>query len=83
METKKYSSYEQIELELKILKLKKELSYQKVVWNAQKINEGFTAKKIINEGIGYYKSIFFNSSGMILNIAIPLIINWLKKKRGN
>ncbi len=83
METKKYSSYEQIELELKILKLEKELSYQKMVWNVQKINESLTVKKIINEGIGYYKSIFSNSYGMILAATIPIIIKWLKKKRGN
>jgi len=83
METKKYSSYEQIELELKILKLEKELSFQKIVWNTQKIKEGFTAKKIINEGVAYYKSIFSNSYGIILSAVIPIIIKWLKKKRGD
>ncbi len=83
MENKKYSSYEEIELELKILKLEKEISYQKMVWNVQKVKEGLAPKRIINEGVAYYKSIISNSYGMILGATIPIIIKWLKRKRGN
>lgn len=83
METKKYSSYEQIELELKILKLEKELSYQKIIWNGQKISEGLTVGNIIGELVGSYKSILSNSYGGILVRTIPIIIKWFKKIRGD
>jgi hypothetical protein len=83
MQTKKYSSYEQIELELKILKLEKDLSVQKMVWSVQKIKESFTPKNIISEGFSYYKSVFSSSYGLILGATIPILIKWLKRKRGN
>ena len=84
METKKYSSYAQIELELEILKVERELNLKRIVLNVQKTKESFMPINLIRGFIGDYKSILSNYSVMILNIAIPIIINWLKKrKRGN
>jgi hypothetical protein len=84
METKKYSSYEQIELELKILKLEKELSFQKMIWNVQKVKEDLSPPALIQEVVGSYKSIFSNSYKSILMSIISMIINFLSnKKRGN
>ncbi|MBA4317125.1 MAG: hypothetical protein C0412_01880 [Flavobacterium sp.] len=84
MEPKKYSSYAEIELELEILKLEKELNLQKIKLNVEKTKESLLPKNIIKSFLGDYKSILSNSSGMILNIAIPLLINWFtKRKRGD
>ncbi|MFI0489955.1 DUF6327 family protein [Flavobacterium sp.] len=84
METKKYSSYEQIELELKILKLEKELSFQKMILNVNKVKEELSPQNIVGEVVGSYKSILSKTYGMILRNTIPILINWLsKKKRGN
>jgi len=84
MGTKKYSSYAQIELELEILKIERELNLKRIVLNVQKTKESFMPINLIRGFIGDYKSILSNYSGVILNIAIPIIINWLKKrKRGN
>lgn len=84
METKKYSSYEQIELELKILKLEKELSFQKMIWNVQKVKEDLSPPALLQEVVGSYKSIFSNSYKSILMSILPMIINFLSnKKRGN
>ena len=84
MENKKYSSYEQIELELKILKLEKELSFQKMIWNVQKVKEDLSPPAILQEVVGSYKSIFSNSYKSILMSILPMIINFLSnKKRGN
>ena len=84
METKKYSSYKQIELELKILKLEKELSLQKLIWNVQKVKEDLSPPAILEEVVGSYKSIFSNSYKSILVSIIPMIIKFLSnKKRGN
>jgi hypothetical protein len=84
MEPKKYSSYAQIECELEILKVEKELNLQKIVLNIEKTKESLLPKNLIKSFFGDYKSILSNSSGMIFNIVIPLIINWFtKRKRGN
>ena len=84
METKKYSSYEQIELELKILKLEKELSYQKMIWNVHKAKEELSPENILGEVVGSYKSILSKTYETILSNIIPILINWFsKKKRGN
>ena len=84
MEPKKYSSYAEIELELEILKLEKELNLQRIKLNVEKTKESLLPKNIIKSFLGDYKSILSNSSGTILNIAIPLLINWFtKRKRGD
>lgn len=84
MEPKKYSSYAEIELELEILKLEKELNLQKIILDVEKTKESLLPKNIIKSFLGDYKSILSDYSGMILNIAIPLLMNWFtKRKRGN
>ena len=84
MEPKKYSSYAEIELELEILKLERELNLQKIILNVEKTKESLLPKNIIKSFLGDYKSILSNSSGTILNIVIPLLINWFtKRKRGD
>ncbi len=84
METKKYSSYAQIELELEILKLERELNLKRIVSNVEKTKESLLPKNLINSFFGDYKSILANSSGVLLKIGIPIIINWItKRKRGD
>jgi hypothetical protein len=84
MNSKKYSSYDQIELELKILKVERELNLKRIVLNVQKTKESFMPLNLIKGFIGDYKSILSNYSGVILNIAVPILLNWiLKRKRGN
>lgn len=84
MGTKKYSSYAQIELELEILKVERELNLKRIVLNVQKTKESLLPINLIKGFVSDYKSIFSNYSGMILNIAIPILINWIiKRKRGN
>lgn len=84
METKKYTSYAEIEIELKILKLEKELHFQKMLWSGQKIKESFEPKKVMGNLLEASKSLLSNSYSMILSAAIPLAIKWLSKiKRGD
>lgn len=84
MEIKKYSSFDEIEIELKILKLEKEISFQKLIWNIQKIKEDISLQSIIMEVIGSYKSILSKTYEAILSAIIPILINWFsKRKRGD
>ncbi|WP_310558894.1 DUF6327 family protein [Flavobacterium sp.] len=84
METKKYSSYAQIELELEILKVERELNIKRIVLDVEKTKESLLPQNVLKGFIGDYKSIFSNYSGKIINIALSLVINWiLKRKRGH
>lgn len=84
MEIKKYSSFDEIEIELKILKLEKEISFQKLIWNIQKIKEDLSLQSIIMQVIKSYKSILSKTYETILSAIIPILINWFsKRKRGD
>ena len=83
MGTKKYSSYAQIDRELEILKIEKEISYQKIVLGYYKTKESITPHHLLNNFLGSFKSVFTGSYGTILNVAVPFIIKWIiDKKRG-
>jgi hypothetical protein len=84
METKKYSSYAEIERDLEILKLQKEINYQKLVLSFQKTKESITPINIVNGFFSSYKEYFSNSYVTILQSVLPYIIGWfINKKRGN
>lgn len=83
-QTKKYSSYAQIDSELEILKVEKEISYQKLVLSVQKTKESFSVLNIASNVLDTVKSTFFSSSATIFRLLIPIVINWFtNKKRGN
>lgn len=84
METKKYSSYAEIERDLEILKLEKEINYQKLVLSFQRTKESITPQSIVSGVFSSYKEYFSNSYPRILQSILPYIINWfINKKRGN
>ncbi|SFB08830.1 hypothetical protein SAMN05660845_1534 [Flavobacterium swingsii] len=84
MGTKKYASYAEIERELEILKLEKEINYQKLVLSVQKTKESFTPQNIVSGFLGSYKEIISDSYVTMGKMAIPYIINWLlNRKRGD
>jgi len=89
METKKYSSYAQIDRELEILKIEKEISYQKLVFGLQKTKESFTPQNIVSDLLGNvsssipYGSVLQTAVPFVINTAVPFIKNWIsKRKRG-
>lgn len=84
MEIKKYSSYAEIERDLEILKLEKEISYQKLVLSFQKTKESITPQNVVNGIFSSFKDYFSNSYGSIFQWILPYIIGWfINKKRGN
>lgn len=83
MEAKKYASYAEIERDLEILKLQKEIHYQKLVLSFQKTKESFEPKNIINSYLGSFKETLSNNYVQLLQAAIPYILGWIiNKKRG-
>ncbi|WP_284651022.1 DUF6327 family protein [Flavobacterium terrisoli] len=84
MGSKKYSSYAEIDYDLEILKLEKEINYQKMVLSFDKTKESILPSKPLEEFYNIYKKVFSGIPGMILKILIPYVINWfLNKKRGD
>lgn len=84
MERKKYSSYAEIERDLEVLKLEKELNYQKMVLSFQKTRESITPENVLNGIFSSFKEYFSNSYASILQSVLPFAINWfINKKRGS
>jgi hypothetical protein len=81
---KKYSSYDQINADLEMLKLEKEIHLQHILLNIHKTRESLQPENLFREALASLQLKLSNSYGMILQIAIPYIINWLiNKKRGD
>lgn len=84
METKKYSSYKQIEEELEILRLEKEIYYQKTLFSIDKTKESILPSKSVSLLGTLYQNVFSGTYGTILKIAIPFVVNWyINRKRGD
>ena len=90
MINKKYSSYAEIDKDLEILRIEKELSYQKLINGVQKTKDSFTPQNIVSDIIGKYSSAL--PYGAVVSTAVPFIINkifpfvknwFVKRKRGN
>lgn len=90
MEKKKYASYAQIDRDLEILKIEKDIEYQKLLLGIQQTKESFTPQNIIHGVLSSWKEefswkeILAKSYGSILNRIVPQLIQWfMNKKRGN
>lgn len=84
METKKYSSYAEIERDLEILKLEKEISYQRLVLSIQKTKEEITPENIVTGFMEPFKIEISSSIKTILRTVLPYIISYLiNRKRGD
>lgn len=84
METKKYSSYDQIEKDLEIYKLQKEINYKKILLSIENTKESLFPNNSVSRAYGLYKNVISSSYGTVLKIAVPYLINWfINRKRGN
>jgi hypothetical protein len=84
METKKYSSYAEINHDLEILKVQREIHYQKIVLSIDKTKESFLPSKTVSLISDIYQKATSGMLGTILKIAIPYAINWyINRKRGD
>lgn len=84
MGKKKYSSYAQIDSELEILKVEKEISYQKLILSIEKTKDSLSFLNVTSNVVGVIKSSFFSSYSTILQLLIPIVIKWFRnKKRGD
>jgi hypothetical protein len=84
MATKKYSSYAEIDKDLEILKLEREIHYKKTLLSIDKTKESIIPTNTVSFIEKVYKNVFSGTYGMILKIIIPYVINWyINRKRGD
>lgn len=84
MEPKKYSSYAEIDHDLKILKVQREIHYQKILLSIDKTKESFLPSKTVSLISDIYQKATSGMLGTILKTAIPFVINWyVNRKRGD
>ena len=84
MENKKYASYAQIEQDLAVLKVEKEIYYQKIILNIEKTKDSFFPSNTASFLKSVYEKVFSGNVGTVLKIAIPYFFNWyINKKRGH
>ena len=84
METKKYSSYAEIEQELQILKMEREIKYQKIVLSIDKTKESILPFRKVNKILESVSNFSLGTYGTILKTLIPIAINWyVNRKRGD
>lgn len=83
MEPKKYSSYAEIDRDLKILKVEREINYQKILLNVDKTKESVMPSKAVSFVGDVLQKSTSGPIASILKIAIPYAVNWyIHKKRG-
>ena len=84
MQPKKYSSYAEIEHNLEILKLEKEIYFQKMKLSYEKTKESVFPSEPVQGFYAVYKKVFSGTLGSILKIVLPYVISWLiNRKRGD
>jgi hypothetical protein len=84
MDNKIYSSYAAIDRELEILKVQKQLHYQKVKLSFEKSKDAIIPSKSASFVGGLYQNLFSGTYGTIFKMLIPYVVTWyIKRKRGN
>jgi hypothetical protein len=84
MEAKKYSSYADIDRDLEILKLEKQISYQKLVLSVQRTKDSITPENIVNGFLAPYKEVIPNQLLSIIKSVAPYVISYfINRKRGD
>lgn len=84
MEDKKYLSYAEIDHDLKILKVEREIHYQKIVTGIDKTKQNIIPSRSVSLVGEIYKKATGGIVGTVLKIAVPYAFNWfINRKRGH
>ncbi|MFY8189219.1 MAG: DUF6327 family protein [Flavobacterium sp.] len=83
MKTTRYASYAEIDRDLEILQLEREIQKQKIGLEIQNTKSLFTPSYLFGEGIKFTTSSFSFNQSTLFKWVIPLIIKYIfTKKRG-
>ncbi len=81
MKNRIYTSFEEIDRELEILKIEKEISYQKIILNGKQIGDFFSGKSILKNSFKTIGSLFTSSSFSIIKMLLPFLFQWYRNKK--
>lgn len=74
-----YSSFEEIELDLKILKVQREIHAQKIKLNLEKTGENLKPVNLLQDYIGESNRTTFSLIEQIIKIILPFVIKPFKE----
>lgn len=83
MELKKYSSYAAIDRDLEILKLEKEISYQKLLVGLKATKDSVTPQNIISGFLAPYSEAVPIQLRSIFKTALPYVISFFMTRKSN
>lgn len=79
----RYTSYEEVDKELEILRLEREISIRKIVNNAEEITSLFSPGQLLQQGLTSLGSSVKNSKGiktLVLSTVLKFLFNKFIKK---
>ena len=83
MDSKKYSSYADIDRDLEILKIEREIHYQKIILSIDTTKENLKPLRVIGSIFRGYKKIFKSNYGKIIELGLTYFLaRYINKKRG-
>lgn len=80
----RYTSYEEVNRELEILKLEREISIRKIGNNAEDISQLFSPKNLIQQGLTSFGGTVKSSKGiktLVLSTVFKFLFNKFIKKK--
>jgi Family of unknown function (DUF6327) len=81
MESKQYTTFEQIERDLQILKLEREIHHKKIILHVEQTKESLKPRNLLS-GLLHFS--IPKNLGSIIKLFAPLLIQWFfNKKRGS
>ncbi len=84
MANKRYSSYAEIDRDLEILQIEREINYQKTLLSVDKTKESIVPMQAIAKLLHQYENWSSGLMGNLIKMAIPLLTNWfINRKRGD
>ena len=78
---KKYSSYSEIDFDLQVLKLEKELHYRKLTLGIEKTKDSMKPSFLTGSLLQALQSNVTGTAAFIVKLILPGIIAWLQKRR--
>jgi len=81
MDTKIYSSYEEIEHNLAILKLEREIHYQKASLHLQRAKDSLSPNKLVTDVFQSFVEGYTSRTGNILGFIVLLVIRRFFSKK--
>ncbi len=81
---KQYTTYEEVDKELEILRLEREISIRKIGNNAEDITHLFSPSNLLQQGLTSFGSSVKNSKGiktLVVSTVLKFLFNKLIKKK--